>query len=109
MSTSLGDFLQLDDDWIYENANISIKDHAAAVLVYSIRPNWSQQVVHDLLKLLEIHMRVKNNIIKSVQKLRLKNDTDCSTVNYVEYCQTCNAIWPTDERQIKYSTAGCLG
>ena len=29
LSTSLNDFLKLDDDWIYENANLSIKDHAA--------------------------------------------------------------------------------
>ena len=35
-----------------------MKDHAAAVLVYSIRHSCSQQAVNDLLKLLEIHMPV---------------------------------------------------
>lgn len=56
----MGDSLQLEDDWIqvYENANISIKDHAAAALAYSIRHSCSQQAVNDLLKLLEIHMPV---------------------------------------------------
>ena len=101
-----------DDEWLFDgsatHSSLSVKDHAAAVMGFTVRHNCSQQEVNDLLKLIEIHLPNENRAIKkfSVVKSILG---DSEKANAIEYCEKCCQIWPEDTNEFRCSIHGCDG
>ena len=102
--------LDLSDDWLYNNSRLSIKEHAAAVLGYSIRHNCSHQSINDLLRMLQIHIPEFNSAALSYAAINKLLAWQCGgDINIIEYCEECYAMWPDDVDCFECSTEGCHG
>ena len=71
------DIPDLDDDWLFNNSgspqnrsSITIKEHGAIVLGYSVRHNCIGEAIKDLLKLTNIHAPESSHTFNSTDKLR---------------------------------------
>lgn len=68
------DLLAIDDDLLYNSlptpSKLSIKDHGAAVMGFTVRHNISHEAVKDLLTLINLHIPEDSKSFKSFSKLK---------------------------------------
>lgn len=109
------DLLDIDDDWLYNSlpthSKLSIKDHGAAVMGFTVRHNISHEAVKDLLTLINLHIPEDSQSFKSFSKLKHAVGTFADAdITIIEYCENCSRIWPS-ENQDEYfcPTEGCNG
>ena len=79
-----------DDNWMYDSctshSRVSVKDHAAAVLGYTIQCNCSKEATNDLLKLIELHLPENNRSLLSFTSLKnVIGAWEYDDVNFIEY------------------------
>ena len=69
------DIPDLDDDWLFNNSgqnrsSITIKEHGAIVLIYSVRHNCTGEAIKDLLKLINVHVTENSHTFSSTDTLK---------------------------------------
>ena len=108
------DSLEHDNDWLFnqcsEHSVLTIKDHAAAIMGFSVRHNCSREAVRDLLTLIDLHLPQNNNVLKSYGALKncIRTFSD-DNIKLIEYCEMCYNVWPDDENSFQCLTDGCSG
>ena len=105
------EFDDLEDISRYHSSRITLREHAAAVLGFSIPHSCSRQGVNDLLKLIQLHLPEKNRAAKSYASRRLNcNGWEKGSIKAIEYCELFFFIWPEDQPLIyQCQTNSCPG
>lgn len=114
-SGSCSDCSDFEDDWLYDRTNkhsaLTIKDHALAVLGLCLRHNLSTECVNDILSLVDLHLPDNNRSCSTFSNVKsnVAGIKTADEVQFIEYCEQCYALWPTDGTVFKCPTELCTG
>lgn len=85
---------QIDDEVfgnypLYENATVTVRESAAAIIAFTMNHNLSVSCLGDLLTLVQLHCP-RNHLVKlSVHKLKKYHNFGHDAVNKIYYCSVC--------------------